>query len=84
MDKAYEDDETRRDVRGKGMRPVVPPKKNRCKPWMINRKPCKQRNKVERAFRRLDSFRRTCTRYDKTDVMYMAFISFAFVIIMLN
>jgi transposase len=84
MDKAYEDDETRGLVRKQGLKPLVPPRKNRRKPWKYSRKTYKKRNMVERAFRRLDAFRRIYTRYDKTDVMYMAFICFAFVIIKLN
>jgi transposase len=84
MDKAYEDDETRAVVRKKGLKPVVPPKKNRLKPWRHSRKTYRKRNMVERAFRRLDAFRRIYTRYDKTDVIYKAYICFAFVIINLN
>ncbi len=84
MDKAFEDDETRRTVRKQGLKPVVPPKKNRRKPWRCRKKTYRKRNMVERAFRRLDAFRRIYTRYDKTDVMYMAYISFAFVIVKLN
>jgi transposase len=44
----------------------------------------KKRNVVERLFRRIKGFRRVCTRYDKTDVMFMAFVRFAFIMIWLN
>jgi transposase len=44
----------------------------------------KKRNVIERLFRRIKEFRRVCTRYDKTDVMFMAFVQFAFTVIWLN
>lgn len=37
----------------------------------------KQRNQVERLFRRLKRFRRIFTRYDKLDVVFLAFVHFA-------
>ena len=39
----------------------------------------KQRNQVERLFRRIKRFRRIFTRYDKLDVIFLAFIYFALV-----
>ena len=44
----------------------------------------KQRNVVERLFRRLKEFRKVCTRYDKTDIMFLAIIQFAFIAIWLQ
>ena len=84
MDKAYEADDIRALARKNGHRPVVPPKRNRVKPWRYSKKTYKRRNVVERAFRRIDSFRRVYTRYDKTDVMFLAFIRFAIIIILLQ
>ncbi len=83
MDRAYEGDETRELAQIKGHAPVVPPKKNRVNPWEYDRELYKRRNVVERLFRRLKEFRKVCTRYDKTDIMFMAFIQFAFVVIWL-
>ena len=40
----------------------------------------KRRNEVERLFRRLKGFRRVFSRFDKLDVMFMAFIHFAMII----
>jgi len=59
------------------MRPVVPPKSNRLKPWKYNKELYKGRNVVERNFRNIKQFRRVFTRYDKLDKTYNAFISFA-------
>jgi len=67
MDRAYEGDETRQLVRDLGCIPVVPPKSNRREPWEYDRQLYKQRNEVERLFRRLKGFRRIFTRFDKLD-----------------
>ena len=77
MDKAYEGDGMRRTARRLNYRPVVPPKRNRRKPWRINKTLYKRRNEVERLFRNLKSFRRIFTRYDKLDVIFCGFIYFA-------
>jgi len=84
MDRAYEGDETRELARSKGHEPIVPPKSNRNVPWEYDRETYKRRNVVERLFRRIKGFRRVCTRYDKTDVMFLAFVQFAFVVIWLD
>ena len=84
MDRAYESDETRALAAANGHEPVVPPKKNRKAPWEYDKEKYKRRNVVERLFRRLKEFRRVCTRYDKTDVMFLAFIQFAFIAIWSN
>ncbi len=40
----------------------------------------KRRNEVERLFRRLKGFRRIFTRYDKLDVIFLGFITFALIV----
>ena len=84
MDRAYESDETRALAVANGHEPIVPPKKNRKEPWEYDKEKYKRRNIVERLFRRLKGFRKVCTRYDKTDVMFLAFIQFSFIAIWLN
>ena len=79
MDRAYEGDKTRQLVRDLGMTPVVPPKANRKDPWDYDREIYKLRNEVERLFRRLKRWRRVFTRYDKLDVMYLAFVNLALI-----
>jgi len=39
----------------------------------------KRRNEVERLFRRLKGYRRTFSRFEKLDVMFIAFICFALI-----
>ena len=80
MDRAYEGDETRQLALDLGFIPVVPPKSNRIEPWEYDREMYKRRNEIERLFRRLKGFRRIFSRFEKLDVMFMAFIHFALVI----
>ncbi|SBV96670.1 transposase [uncultured delta proteobacterium] len=80
MDRAYEGNETQCLSRALGYEPVVPPNPNRLKPWEYDKELYKKRNEVERLFRRLKGFRRIATRYDKLDVMFLAFIVFALIV----
>ena len=79
MDRAYEGDETRALAEELGYMPVVPPKRNRKNPWDYDKELYKQRNQVERLFRRMKRFRRIFTRYDKLDIIFLAFIYFALI-----
>jgi len=79
MDRAYEGDETRALAVSLGYAPVVPPKSNRKEPWDYDKELYKKRNEVERFFRRYKRYRRICTRYDKLDVMFLAYFIFALI-----
>jgi transposase len=84
MDKAYADSKTRGLARFLNFRPVVPPKKERTEPWRFDQEDkevYKQRNGIERAFRRIKEFRRIFTRYDKRAVMFSAFVYLALICI---
>ncbi len=80
MDRAYEGNETRQLVLDLGMIPVVPPKSNRLHPWEYDRALYKKRNEIERLFRRLKGFRRIFSRFEKLDVVFLAFLCFAFIV----
>ena len=80
MDRAYEGDETRQRAINLGYVPVVPPKQNRLVPWEYDRTLYKRRNEIERLFRRLKGFRRLFSRFEKLDVMFVAFIHFALIV----
>ena len=80
MDKAYEDNLTRQLVLDLGMIPVVPPKANRIEPWEYDRALYKKRNEIERLFRRLKGFRRIFSRFEKLDVIFLAFLQFPLII----
>jgi transposase len=80
MDRAYEGDETRQLVLDLGMIPVVPPKSNRLYPWHYDHAIYKKRNEIERLFRRLKGFRRIFSRFEKLDVLFLGFLSFALIV----
>ena len=84
MDRAYEGDETRQLVLDLGMIPVVPPKSNRITPWEYDRVLYKKRNEVERLFRGLKGFRRIFSRFEKLDVVFLAFLHFALIVEVLS
>jgi transposase len=80
MDKAYEGNETRQLALELGFTPVVPPLSTRVDPWQYSQAWYRRRNEIERLFRRLKGFRRIFSRFDKLDVMFMAFLCFALVV----
>ena len=80
MDRAYEGNVTRNLALDLGYGLCVPPKSNRKAPWGYDRQLYKRRNEVERLFRRLKSYRRICTRYDKLDVVFLSFVFFALIV----
>ena len=84
MDRAYEGDETRQLVLDLGMIPVVPPKSNRITPWEYDRALYKKRNEVERLFRRLKGFRRIFSGFEKLDIVFLAFLHFALIVVALR
>jgi transposase len=61
-DRAYEDDLTRLTAWQLRFNPVVPPKRNRVRPWDYDEELYQRRNEVERLFRRLKGFRCVFTR----------------------
>jgi transposase len=80
MDRAYEGNETRQLALDLGFIPVVPPLSTRIEPWTYSKAWYRRRNEIERLFRRLRGFRRILSRFDKLDVMFMAFLRFALVV----
>ena len=79
MDRAYEGNETRFLAQSLGFEVVVPPKQTRVDPWEYDTELYKKRNEIERLFGRIKRFRRVFTRYDKTDIMFSAFITIALI-----
>ena len=80
MDRAYEGNETRQLALDLGLIPVVPPLSTRVAPWSYSKAWYRRRNEIERLFRRLKGFRRIFSRFDKLDVMFLAFLCFALVV----
>ena len=80
MDRAYEDNQTRQLALDLGMIPVVAPKSTRIEPWEYDRALYRKRNEIERLFRRLKGFRRIFSRFEKLDVVFLAFVHFALIV----
>ena len=40
----------------------------------------RKRNEIERLFRRLKGFRRIFSRFEKLDIMFLAFLNFALIV----
>ncbi len=80
MDRAYQGNQTLQLALELGFTPVVPPNPQRLRPWTYDRALYAKRNEVERLFRRLKGFRRIFSRFDKLDVMFMAFVHFALIV----
>ena len=74
MDRAYEDDATRRLAGELGYQPVVPPKSNRRRPWSGDTVRYRRRNEVERFFGQFKRFHRIAFRCDKLDVIFLSAI----------
>jgi transposase len=80
MDKAYADFTTRFTAWDLRFQPVVPPKTNMKDKWEYD----KERNEIERFFRRLKAFRAVFARYGKLDIMFSGTILFVSIIILLR
>jgi transposase len=80
VDRAYEDNETRQLALDFGFIPVVPPKSSRLEPWQYDKAMYRKRNEVERLFRRLKSFRRIFSRFEKLDLLFLGFLTFALIV----
>jgi hypothetical protein len=56
------------------------PHPQRVEPWKLKKAWYRRRNEIERLFRRLKGFRRIFSRFDKLDLVFIAFIYFALLI----
>ena len=55
----------------------IEPKKNMKYVWEYDKMKYKERNKIERFFKRLKDNRRIATRYDRLDSLYLSFVYFS-------
>ena len=76
-DRAWEGNEPRQLVLKWGFKPVVPPLRTRHDPWAYDREMDKRCTAVERLFRRLKGVRRSFSRCEKLDVIFLGFVGFA-------
>ena len=80
MDRAYEDNKTLQLALEFGFLPVVPPKSNRLRPWQYDKAMYRKRNEIEGPSRSLKGSPRIFSRFDKLDVVFLAFLNFALIV----
>ena len=71
-DKAYDSDEIIKIAEKRGMKAVIPPKKNRKSPRLYDKDLYKLRHLVENAILHLKRWRGIATRYAKTAASFLA------------
>jgi len=80
MDRAYEDNETLQLPLDFGFIPVMPPRPQRPEPWPYDKAMYRRRNEIERLFRKRKGFRRIFSRFDKLDLVFLAFLHFVLIV----
>lgn len=80
-DKGYDSDEFRAALNAKGIKPCIPPRKNRNTHISYCRKLYKTRHKVENMFGKLKDWRRVATRYDRCAHTFFSAICIAATVI---
>jgi transposase len=80
-DKGYYSNEFRAALSAKGIKPCIPPRKNRNTQVSYCRKLYKTRHKVENMFGKLKDWRRVATRYDRCAHTYFSAICIAATVI---
>ncbi len=82
-DKAYGSRKFKQFLRRRGIRPVIPRKRNQKRGRSHNAILYRERNVVERFFCRLKHFRSVATRYDKRATTYLATVLLASIVLCL-
>ena len=82
-DKGYSSPTARRRLRRRGVRPVIPTKRDERRRPNFDRAAYRERNKVERLINRLKQSRRIATRYEKRAGNYLAMVIIAMICIWL-
>ena len=80
-DKAYDADWLRDDLKGRGIRPCIPPRKKRRKPARYNKRLYRKRYRIENAFGHLKDWRGIATRYERCGDIFLNAIILAAIII---
>jgi transposase len=71
-------------LRRKRIVPVIPSRSDQPENPDFDRKPDRERNRIERLVGKLKQFRRVATRYDKLDAHFLAFVQLASVMVWLR
>ena len=73
-DRGHDADRIRTDLEARGAVPIIPERKTRKNPILVDEYIYALRNRVERAFCKLKCSRRLATRYDKIAASYLGFV----------
>ena len=76
-DRGYDTDSIRRHLKTNKIEAVIPARIHRREPIAHNAGIYRMRNRIERCFGKLKSWRRIATRFDRNDEYYMAFLHIA-------
>jgi len=76
-DKGYDSDAIRDDLRARGIRPVIPPRRNRKATIRWSKRLYRLRNRIERVFGHLKINRAIATRYDKLAESFLGMLYLA-------
>jgi transposase len=82
-DKGYSSRKVRRYLRRRGIRAIIPRRKDEPQQRRFDRERYRARNRVERCINRLKQYRRVATRYEKLAVNYLAMVTIAAILIWL-
>lgn len=83
-DKGYDAQRFRQSILERGMTPVIPPRSSRKEPHEYDAQLYRERQLVECFINKIKHFRRICSRFDKLDARYLAFLPFAGALIWLR
>jgi len=84
LDKGYDSDAIRYDIREHGQQDVIPSRSNRKQQWDYDRELYKQRNRIERLINKLKHFRAVATRYQKLSNTFLALVLLALSILIVR
>jgi transposase len=83
-DKGYDSKAVVAAVAARGAAAVIPSRKNSKEPRAYDRERYKDRNLVERFWRRVKEYRRVATRYEKTARNFLGFVLVASIMVLLR
>jgi len=87
LDRGYDSDGLRQELRRRGIEPIIPHRKSRRKPPMQDGRALRRYQRrwiVERTFAWLGNFRRLTVRYDRSLTIYRGFFHIACFMIVLR
>ena len=76
-DKGYDSDEHRKNLELRGNIPVIPGRKNRKVPINYDKTRYSLRKRIENMFGRMKENKRLAMRFEKSDLIFLAFIAVA-------